>query len=106
MLRPGGRLYLADVVVQRELSLSARSDINLWIAGIGGALSEAELYELSQSLGFAEGKVVERFDCYESTSAKAKLSKDLYVQGVNCFARKPVPIENPQYDRRRDYRPR
>ncbi|HUD00157.1 MAG TPA: methyltransferase domain-containing protein [Candidatus Polarisedimenticolaceae bacterium] len=32
VLRPGGRLYLADVVVQRELSLSARSDINLWIA--------------------------------------------------------------------------
>jgi len=32
VLRPGGRLYLADVVVQRELSLAARSDINLWAA--------------------------------------------------------------------------
>ena len=32
VLRPGGRLYLADVVVQRELSLDARSDINLWAA--------------------------------------------------------------------------
>ncbi len=32
VLRPGGRLYLADIVVQRELSLSARSDINLWVA--------------------------------------------------------------------------
>jgi arsenite methyltransferase len=32
VLRQGGRLYLADVVVQRELSLSARSDINLWVA--------------------------------------------------------------------------
>jgi arsenite methyltransferase len=31
VLRPGGRLYLADVVVQRELSLSARSNINLWV---------------------------------------------------------------------------
>ena len=31
VLRTGGRLYLADVVVQRELSLSARSDINLWV---------------------------------------------------------------------------
>jgi arsenite methyltransferase len=27
VLRPGGRLYLADVVVQRELSLAARSDV-------------------------------------------------------------------------------
>jgi SAM-dependent methyltransferase len=32
VLRPGGRLYLADVVVQRELSLAARSDVELWAA--------------------------------------------------------------------------
>ncbi|MGH7824920.1 MAG: methyltransferase domain-containing protein [Candidatus Binatia bacterium] len=32
VLRPGGRLYLADVVVQRELSLAARSDVDLWTA--------------------------------------------------------------------------
>jgi hypothetical protein len=36
-----------------------------------------------------DGAIVERFDCYEGTSAKAKLSKDLYVQGINFFARKP-----------------
>jgi arsenite methyltransferase len=32
ILRPGGRFYLADVVVQRELSLDARSDVDLWAA--------------------------------------------------------------------------
>lgn len=32
LLRPGGRLYLADVVVQRELTLTARSDVDLWAA--------------------------------------------------------------------------
>jgi arsenite methyltransferase len=32
VLRPGGRLYLADVVIQRELSLAARSDVDLWAA--------------------------------------------------------------------------
>jgi len=32
VLKPGGRLYLADVVVQRELSLAARSDVELWAA--------------------------------------------------------------------------
>jgi arsenite methyltransferase len=30
VLRPGGRFYLADVIVQRELSLAARSDVDLW----------------------------------------------------------------------------
>jgi ubiquinone/menaquinone biosynthesis C-methylase UbiE len=32
VLKLGGRLYLADVVVQRELSLAARSDVDLWAA--------------------------------------------------------------------------
>ena len=32
VLKPGGRLYLADVVVQRERSLAARSDVHLWAA--------------------------------------------------------------------------
>jgi SAM-dependent methyltransferase len=32
VLKPGGCLYLADVVVQRELSLAARSDVDLWAA--------------------------------------------------------------------------
>jgi SAM-dependent methyltransferase len=32
VLKPGGRLYLADVVVQRDLSLAARSDADLWAA--------------------------------------------------------------------------
>jgi len=51
--------------------------------------TEAELFEITASAGLVDGKIVERFDCYEGTSAKAKLSKDLYVQGVNFFARKP-----------------
>lgn len=44
---------------------------------------------MAKDTGFADGKIVQRFDCYEGTSAKAKLSKDLYVEGVNFFAQKP-----------------
>ena len=32
VLRPGGRLLLADIVVAKELSESARNDIELWTA--------------------------------------------------------------------------
>jgi ubiquinone/menaquinone biosynthesis C-methylase UbiE len=32
VLKPGGRLHLADVSVARELSLDARKDIDLWAA--------------------------------------------------------------------------
>jgi hypothetical protein len=50
-----------------------------------------------QTVGFLDGKIIERFDCYEGTSVKVKLSKDLYVQGVNFFARKPETLAGPDY---------
>jgi hypothetical protein len=34
VLKPGGSLYLADVVVQRELTQEARGNPELWAAGI------------------------------------------------------------------------
>jgi arsenite methyltransferase len=40
VLRPGGRLYLADVVVARELKLETRLQPELWAACIAGALPE------------------------------------------------------------------
>jgi SAM-dependent methyltransferase len=88
VLRPEGRLYLSEVVVQGELSLAARSDVDLWVSSIGGALLEVELYEIAAGVGLTDGKIAERFDCYEGTSVKAKLLEGLVVQGVNFLARK------------------
>ena len=88
VLKPGGCLFLADVVVQRELKLDARSNPELWAACIGGSLPEPELFEISSAVGLSDGKILERFDCFRNTSAEAEVSKDLYVQAVNFFARK------------------
>jgi len=90
VLRPGGRLYLADVVVQRELSLTARRDPDLWAACIGGALPEPELLALSAEAGLEHGRVHARFRSYENTSAAAKVSSDLRIGAVNFSATKPV----------------
>lgn len=89
VLRPGGRLYLADVVVQRELSLAARSDPELWAACIGGALPEPELTTLSATAGLVDGRIHARFQSFADTSAEAKVSRDLHVGAVSFFARKP-----------------
>lgn len=86
VLKPGGRLFLADVVVQRELTLDARSNPDLWAACIGGALVEEELPELAAAAGLRQGRVVRRFNCFHGTSAEVKVAKDLFVQSVNFFA--------------------
>jgi len=88
VLKPGGRLYLADVVVARELKTDARANPDLWAACIGGALPTTELPEVAAAAGLRNGRYTERFDCFHNTSAEAKVSKDLRVHGANFFARK------------------
>lgn len=88
VLKPGGRLYLADVVVQRELTLEARSNPDLWAACIAGALPEPELLALGAATGLKDGRITERFDCFRNTSAAGKVATDLHIQGINFFARK------------------
>jgi ubiquinone/menaquinone biosynthesis C-methylase UbiE len=88
VLKPGGQLFMADVIVQRELSLEARSNPDIWAACIGGALVEHELTQIAESHGFQDGHIVERFNCFMGTSAEHHVSKDLFVHGVNFYARK------------------
>ena len=88
VLRPGGRLYLADVVVQRELKYEVRNNPDLWAACIAGALPESELAELALASGLRDPQITERFDCFRDTTAEAKVAGDLHVQAVNFLARK------------------
>lgn len=90
VLRPGGRLYLADVVVARELKLETRQQPELWAACIAGALPEPELVLLIQELGFVDAQPLAHFECFAGTSAERKVSRDLRVRGLNFFARKPA----------------
>ncbi len=88
VLKPGGRLYMADVIVQRELTAEARNNPDIWAACIGGALVEPELYELAESVGLENGVISKRFNCFLNTSAEQKVSKELFAHGVNFSASK------------------
>lgn len=88
VLKPGGRLYLADVVVQHELTEEARNNPDLWAACVAGALVESELVMLANENGFTDGRIVRCFNCFYDTTAESKVAKDLFIQSVNFFARK------------------
>jgi len=90
VLRPGGRLYLADVVVRRELKLEVRSNPDLWAACIGGALPVPELVEIAALVGLQGGRVLESFDCFAATEISTRVASDLDVHAVNFFAAKPA----------------
>jgi arsenite methyltransferase len=76
------------VVVQRELTLTARETPDLWAACVAGALPEPELLALLAETGFIHVGIVARHDCFRGTSAERKVSRDLRVGAVTLFAEK------------------
>ena len=90
VLRPGGRLYLADVMLERELAPEVRADPDLWAACVGGALTETGLIELASRAGLARGRIVERFDCFRTTRIELKFARALRIYGASFCAVKDV----------------
>jgi ubiquinone/menaquinone biosynthesis C-methylase UbiE len=89
VLKPGGRLFIADVAVERELKADVRQNPTLWAACIGGAMTETEFEQVSRLTGFVDGEVTHGFDCFRNTSAASKISSDLHLHGINFRAQKP-----------------
>jgi arsenite methyltransferase len=64
VLRPGGRLQAADLVLGRSVSSSAKQDVGLWTGCIAGGLLEDELRELVSAAGFVDVQVVSGVDVF------------------------------------------
>lgn len=64
VLRPGGRLQLADIVLDRAVSASSKQDVSLWTGCIAGGLLEDELRDLLTDAGFVDVSVVRGGDVF------------------------------------------
>jgi arsenite methyltransferase len=77
VLRPGGRLQVADVVIHTEVSEDARKRIDLWTGCIAGALPEGEHARILVGMGYIDIKQGDLVDTYarstfEDTRRKAE----------------------------------
>jgi arsenite methyltransferase len=57
VLRPGGRFAVSDVVVQGEVPIEVRGNLEAWVGCVAGALEEAEYRRLLSEAGFDEIEV-------------------------------------------------
>ncbi|MBX3603467.1 MAG: methyltransferase domain-containing protein [Rubrivivax sp.] len=89
VLRPGGRLLLADVVLRRPLHEAARAQPALWAACVGGALTLDELLAAIGAAGFERLQVAAHHDCFGGAEVQFKLGDGLLAGAVTLSARRP-----------------
>ena len=87
MLRPGGRLAIADIVSERQLRDSIVCDADLWASCIGGAAQQDAYQEAIEAAGLRIEAV--RQNPYEFVSQRALSASAKYgVRSVSLLARK------------------
>lgn len=64
VLRPGGRLQVADIVLAEEPSDACRREPELWAECIVGATREDDYLDLFRDLGFRDVEVLHRLDYF------------------------------------------
>lgn len=64
VLRPGGRLQLADIVLGRPVSDGSKHDVSLWTGCIAGGLPRDELAALVAAAGFVGVQILDGTDIF------------------------------------------
>ena len=89
VLRPGGRLALADIVSARELKHATRSNAELWAACIAGAIPEEDYVAAIEAAGLRV-QAVRANDAYDFVSDRALRACAHYgVRSISLIATKP-----------------
>lgn len=67
VLKPGGRLQLADIVLSEPAGASSKADPQLWAECIVGAEPEEAYLDLIAEAGFGDVAVLDHFDYFEES---------------------------------------
>jgi arsenite methyltransferase len=87
VLRPGGRLAIADIVSEHQLKESIVCDADLWASCIGGAAQEDGYRRAIEDAGLQVTAI--RTNPYEFISGRARRASVKYgVKSVSLLARK------------------
>ncbi len=95
VLRPGGRLQLADIALRQPIAPRFKNDPNLWAECVVGAVSEERYLEMFRAAGFQDVEIVDQLDYFAgSDSGKTREVAGLFgAHSVVLRATKPVGAE-------------
>ena len=102
VLKPGGRFAVSDVVVRGDVPSEVKTNMELWIGCVAGALEEQEFLALLREVGF-ENPSIEPTRVYKAEDAAAFLTGSGLEAGdfasaidgkfMSAFVRATKPVE-------------
>lgn len=87
VLRPGGRLQIADIVLGRAVSDDSKQDVSLWTGCIAGGLLPDELEQAVYAAGFVDVEVITGADVFAGAPQHSNAA-EFGTRGVGVRARR------------------
>jgi arsenite methyltransferase len=91
VLRPGGRVQIADIMLSRPVGPRARTDPKMWAECVVGAMIEDDYLDLFRAAGFADVMVLRSFDYFSGSSS----SDTRRIAGVLGAKAAEISMEKP-----------
>lgn len=85
VLRPGGRLQAADIVLERPVSATSKHDVSLWTGCIAGGVLADELVGLFTVAGFVDVEIVPGGDVFAGAPQQSSAA-DFGTRGAGIRA--------------------
>lgn len=90
VLRPGGQLQLADVVIRRPVNVNCDSDPRLWVECVVGATVEDSLLAMLGDAGFEHIRIVRRLDYFAHSPSQQtrEIAKSFGARSIELTAQR------------------
>lgn len=92
VLRPGGHVQLADIVISRVVGNASRAKPELWAECVVGAVVEEDYLDLFRATGFTDVNVLRRFDYFAASASPEtrEIATALGARAAEMTLRKPL----------------
>ncbi len=88
VLKPGGRMAIADIVTEKQLTENIVCDTSLWAACIGGAAQQDNYKHMIEAVGLRVATVKENAQYRFLSKSAQGASRTFGVKSVSLLAQK------------------
>ena len=87
ILKPGGRIQIADVVVEKDVGDRAREQMHLWTDCIAGSITEKDYSNILEGAGFRNIRIGNYLDVFANAPIAERASQ-FGAKGAHIYAEK------------------